>query len=221
MMTDTQFQRHTLAWLTAPGWHDARAAAPPAHQQALAMWQQHDWPVTVRRTDVDTAPHQLDVGLPLPPDAVTGAKLRIALRVARDHIARSALPLTLAAASHAAGPWREQLNQLRHEAGTSDLRVYGSIAMEALTNLPYVRPTSDIDLLYLPASQRQLEAVLAVLAHHAETLPLDGEIVFPGGQAVAWKEWLQARATAAKVLVKQLQRVSLENTELLWETLPP
>jgi phosphoribosyl-dephospho-CoA transferase len=60
-----------------------------------------------------------------------------------------------------------------------------------------------------------------VLAHHAETLPLDGEVVFAGGRAVAWKEWLQARATAAKVLVKQLQRVSLENTELLWETLPP
>lgn len=219
-MTDTRFDRHTLVWLTATGWAAARAAAPPAHHAALAMWQQHDWPVVVRRTEVDTAPDQLDLGLPLPPDAATGTRLRIALRVSRDQIARSAPPLALAAASDAAGPWRVQLDQLRRDAGESDLRVYGSLAMQALTGLPYVRPTSDIDLLFYPASQRQLDTVLALLVRHAETLPLDGEFVFPGGRAVAWKEWRQARANTAKVLVKQSRRVSLQNTELLWEALP-
>lgn len=221
MMADTQFERHTLVWLTMPGWDAARAVASTAHHAALAMWQQHDWPVVVRRTDVDTTPHQLDLGLPLPPDAVTGNKLRIALRVSREHVDRSAPPLALAAASHAAGAWRSQLDHLRHDAGECDLRVFGSLAMQALTGLPYVRPTSDIDLLLRPASQRQLDTVLALLGRHADTLPLDGEIVFPGGRAVAWKEWLQARATAAKVLVKQLERVSLQNTELLREALPP
>ena len=221
MMTDTQLERHTLVWLAAPGWDAARAAAPLAQHAALSSWQQHDWPVVVRRTDVDTAPDQLDLGLPLPPDAATGAKLRIALRASRKHVDRTAPPLALAAASHTASPWREQLDQLHHEAGESDLRVFGSRAMQALTGLPYVRPTSDIDLLFRPASQRQLHTVLALLARYAETLPLDGEIDFPGGRAVAWKEWLQARANGAKVLVKQLDRVSLQNTELLWEALPP
>lgn len=216
-----EFERHTLVWLAAPGWEAARAAAPPAHHPALSMWQQHDWPAVVRRTDVDTAPHQLDLGLPLPPDAVTGNKLRIALRVSREHVDRSAKPLALAAASHAAGPWRAQLDLLRHDAGACDLRLFGSLAMQAVTGLPYVRPTSDIDLVLRPASQRQLDSVLALLAHHAEALPLDGEIVFPGGRAVAWKEWLHARTNGAKVLVKQLDRVSLQNTALLWEALPP
>lgn len=219
-----EFERHTLVWLAAPGWEAARAAGPPTHHAALSMWQQHDWPVVVRRTDVDTAPHQLDLGLPLPPDAVTGAKLRVALRVLRDHVDRSAPPLTLAAASHAAGAWRvqlDQLDQLRQDAGDCDLRVFGSLAMQAMTGLPYVRPTSDIDLLLRPASQRQLGTTMVLLAHHAETLPLDGEIVFPGGRAVAWKEWLHARANGAKVLVKQLDRVSLQNTALLWEALSP
>jgi phosphoribosyl-dephospho-CoA transferase len=221
MMADTQLERHTLVWLAAPGWDAARAAAPPAHHAALALWQQHDWPVVVRRTDVDTAPGQLDLGLPLPPDAVTGNKLRIALRVSREHIDRSAPPLALAAASHAAGPWRGQLDHLRQDAGDCDLRVFGSLAMQALTGLPYVRPTSDIDLLLRPASQRELAITLALLESYAETLPLDGEIIFPGGRAVAWKEWLQARGNGAKVLVKQLDRVSLQNTALLWEALPP
>jgi phosphoribosyl-dephospho-CoA transferase len=221
MMADTQFERHTLVWLATQGWDAARAAAPPAHHAALALWQQHEWPVVVRRTDVDTAPHQLDLGLPLPPDAVTGNKLRIALRVLRDHVDRSAPPLALAAASHAADPWRRQLDQLRHDAGECELRVFGSLAMQAMTGLPYVRPTSDIDLLLHPASQRQLDTMLALLARHADTLPLDGEIVFPGGRAVAWKEWLHARANGAKVLVKQLDRVSLQHTALLWEALAP
>lgn len=221
MMADTQFERHTLVWLATQGWDAARATAPPAHHAALAMWQQHDWPVVVRRTDVDTTPEQLDLGLPLPPDTVTGNKLRVALRVARKHIERSAPPVALAAASHAAGPWRGQLDQLRQDAGDCDLRVFGSLAMQALTGLPYVRPMSDIDLLLRPASWRQLATMLELLARHAETLPLDGEIVFPGGRAVAWKEWLQARANGAKVLVKQLDRVSLQNTALLWEALPP
>jgi phosphoribosyl-dephospho-CoA transferase len=46
-------------------------------------------------------------------------------------------------------------------------------------------------------------------------LPLDGEIVFPSGDAVAWKEW----AGAERVLVKRASAVRLAPVAELLSTL--
>ena len=91
--------------------------------------------------------------------------------------------------------------------------------MQALTGLLYVTPASDIDLLFHPTCRRQLDDGVALLARHAEELPLDGEIVFPGGQAVSWKEWRMAIANPAKVIVKELHGVRLVDTASLLSTL--
>jgi phosphoribosyl-dephospho-CoA transferase len=56
---------------------------------------------------------------------------------------------------------------------------------------------------------------MAVLTRHAAHLPLDGEIVFPGGQAVSWQEWRMAIANPSKVLVKELDSVRLAETASL------
>ncbi|MET0321200.1 MAG: malonate decarboxylase holo-[acyl-carrier-protein] synthase, partial [Duganella sp.] len=174
--------------------------------------------------------------LPLPPDPATGHKPRIGLRVRRADVARVAPPMALGAALAAAvpatAPERAALAALLADAGASAacLRVYGSLAMQALTGLHYLRPASDIDLLFHPASRRQLDDVVALLARHAQTLPLDGEIVFPGGRAVAWKEWRLAcgdtvgatsgATTGARVMVKSLHRVYLAHPRQLLEELP-
>lgn len=209
--------RHDLAWLTAQGWEAACGAAAAQHRPALAAWRRNGWPAVVRRRDADAGQDDVCLGIPLPPDPDSGAKVRISLRVARDHIAHVTPPLPLRAAP--LGNGLAALDALtRPGASTADisLHIYGSLAMQALTGQAYLTPASDIDLLFYPATTPQLDAGLALLAAHATLLPLDGEIVFPDGCAVSWKEWLQATASRSRVLVKDLDAVRLaEPAQLL------
>lgn len=211
--------RHQLVWLDASGWQEVLAAASPAHRPALQQWQQRQAPLVVRRHEPDAPADQICLGLPLPPDAISGNKLRIGLKVQRTHIARikPALPLHLALAVQQ--PWHDALIEFAGAARPFALQVYGSLAMQVLTGLPYLSANSDIDLLFHPRSASQLEQGLALLAEYAQRLPLDGEIVFPEDQAVAWKEWRLARSTQAKVLVKSGASVRLCDTASLLATL--
>jgi phosphoribosyl-dephospho-CoA transferase len=211
--------RHNLVWLSPQGWHDAIAAAAPEHSAALEKWQRNDWPAIVRRREASVAADEVCLGVPLPPDA-DGLKVRIALRVPAREVTRSVPPLPLKSVLPAlASPWREELTALDNRAVGLVLRVYGSLALQMLTGQPYVTPRSDIDLLFYPATPQQLNAGLALLAFHATHLPLDGEIVFPSGQAVAWKEWRQAQAANAHVLVKEQDAVHLASPNALLATL--
>lgn len=232
------FARHNLVWLTAEGWNAAHAfaRADPARDgdaadaadagtAALERWRLADWPLVARRRDADAAADEACIGLALPPDA-GGIKRRIALRVPAAGVAKTAPPLALAKAlallaEQAAAPaaWQPALAALRDDAVGLDLRVYGSLALQALTGLSYLRAGSDIDLLLQPHSDQQLRAGLALFGRHAAALPLDGEIVFPRGEAVAWKEWAAAQASGARVLVKEHNIVRLMPPELLAATL--
>ncbi|MYM73759.1 malonate decarboxylase holo-[acyl-carrier-protein] synthase [Duganella sp. FT134W] len=202
-----------LVWLTAIGWHAAFDAAREEHKTAISWWANHDWPVVVRRMDADAGADEVCLGLPLPPDSA-GVKVRIALRARVADISRTAPALLLRDAATV-----RDVAALCDDAGTLPLRVFGSMAMQALTGLQYLSPTSDVDVLLHPGSRRQLEEGMALLARHAERLPLDGEIVFPGGAAVSWKEWQMAMTHPAKVLVKDLQSVRLTETASLLATL--
>ncbi len=201
--------RHQLVWLNDAGWQATIAAAPVAHQAPLRDWQRRKAPLVVRRHEPGARADELCLGLPLPPDPVSGNKLRIALKVRREHIEaiKPALPLHLALAVEA--PWRTTLIALQKAAQRFQFQVYGSLAMQAMTGLPYLSASSDIDLLFHPADATQLNEGLALLGEFAASLPLDGEIIFPGDQAVAWKEWRHALAHPAKVLVKTGNAVQL------------
>ena len=215
-------ERHMLAWLDDAGWNAAQATIEPQPKTAFRLWQNQSWPVIVRRADNDAAPDEICLGLPLPPDEDTGAKVRISLRAHAAHIRKATPAIELAAVLRSSSnPLRAPLAALEHEAAGMHLRVYGSLAMEAITGLPYVSPTSDVDILFHPTSRRQLEDGIAVLCRHAKLFPLDGEIVFPGGAAVSWKEWRMAIAYPAKVIVKELRGVRLADTASLLALLEP
>jgi phosphoribosyl-dephospho-CoA transferase len=95
------------------------------------------------------------------------------------------------------------------------LRSYGSLALQAITGARYLTASSDIDLLFCPVTTSQLEAGIALLSSHQASLPLDGEVMFPGGDAVAWREWRDARARGARVLVKRIDAVRLADPAAL------
>lgn len=206
---------------------DQPARPAPGFDADLALWRRRDWPLVVRRREPGLPAGMLSVGLPLPP-AADGSKRRIACNIAMDRIARHAAPLLLATAIKAAPlAWQAPLQALLADnaraAGAPTLQVFGSLAMQALTGQSYLGPASDIDLLLVPRSAPALHAGLALLLRHADAVPLDGEIVFPGGAAVAWREWAGSAAGAPgqRVLVKGLEGVQLAPRASLLATLEP
>ncbi len=212
------FCRHDLVWLAGRGWDAALGAALPGQHAAIEQWRRAGWPAVVRRADAGLAPGHVSLGIPLPP-AADGSKGRIALGASGDDVVRRTRPIGLADAARAApGHWRAALAAL---AACMPLHAYGSLAMQALTGQSYVTPESDIDLLFLPADRDALDAGLALLEQHAAGLPLDGEIMFPSGEAVAWKEWIHAGRHPARVLVKDAGAVRLAPMADLLATLEP
>lgn len=216
-------RRHDLLWLTASGWNDVMAQG--AHLPELARWRDADWPVVVRRSEPGLAAGTVSIGVPLPPSLNadgSGTRRRFGAHLAAAGVARRQRPMTLAqVAPYAPALWQAALGALvSQHSGAAPLRVFGSMAMQAATSLPYLTATSDIDVLLLPRSRAELQAGVALLQRHGAHLPLDGEIVFPDGAAVSWKEWAGADAARQdRVLVKTLSAVALLPMATLLATL--
>lgn len=206
-------RRHSLVWVTPAGWR-ALEARETAWAEELAAWARAGRPLVARRHDADAPSNEVCLGLPLPPHPTLG-KRRIALRVPASALERIDEALALdAVCATVPEAWRLPLANLQSEAAAAGigLRVFGSAAWQALTGLDYLSETSDIDLLFAPGNAAALRQGLALLAAHARALPLDGEILFPSGRAVSWKEWFLADTCAAgtRVLVKHEHGVALE-----------
>jgi phosphoribosyl-dephospho-CoA transferase len=173
----------------------------------------------VRRSEPGTPPTLLCLGIPAPPDA-SGQKVRLGFAAERRHIDKLRPPMAMDEAE-APVTWQPGLASLRIalRAAGIDCRVFGSLAMQTLTGDRYLAAGSDIDLLLRPLNHDQLEAGLALVARHALSLPLDGEIEFPFGHAVSWKEWLGSEASprhgADRVLAKHLDTVCLKRRDEL------
>lgn len=210
--------RHGLVWLNAAGWQDALARVADDHRFAVQRWRQHDWPAVIRRRDVECVSGEICIGIALPPDR-DGVKLRVPLRVDLQGVHEMRAPLTVAdVIAHAELPWQDDLRAMRDEIAMRglEIRVYGSLALQALTGLSYLRPASDIDVLFSPQDRLQLEQGISVLKQYAARLPLDGEVAFPTGHAVSWKEWEQACSNADnRVLVKHDRGVALQRVGAL------
>ncbi|MFL6673589.1 MAG: malonate decarboxylase holo-[acyl-carrier-protein] synthase [Massilia sp.] len=210
------YSRHDLVWLTPHGWRAAAESAPAPDRDAIELWRREDWPAIVRRHDAGAPAGTVSLGIALPPDPADGSKRRIAIRAPGSHVARRTPPLPLAETLAAApAHWHQGLAALDANAPGPGLRAYGSLALQALTGRQYLTASSDIDLLFGPATVGQLDAGIALLSAHVATLPLDGEIVFPCGDAVAWKEWRGARENGARVLVKSIGAVRLADPAAL------
>ncbi|MFB9291471.1 malonate decarboxylase holo-[acyl-carrier-protein] synthase [Pseudoduganella plicata] len=216
------FARHDLVWLTSRGWQRVRATVPPGALDRLDAWRDAGWPAVVRRAEIDLAPGEVAIGFALPPGA--DGKVRVGCRAELADIGRRTRALPLVGALDAApAPWRDALAALERQAAEAGLglAVYGSLALQALTGQSYLMPTSDIDLLLRPLNRAQLMTGLDLLARHGALLPLDGEVVFPDGRAVAWKELRAAfdGAPGTRVLAKSLERVGLVKPDELLATL--
>jgi phosphoribosyl-dephospho-CoA transferase len=203
--------RHTLVWIASSQRQRMLAhAQDEASRNALRRWFAADWPLIVRRPDLNASAHTIALGLPLPPRQ---GRRRLGFEVHACAVERSSPPITVAEAAPKLPPrWAQSLGVLAGEAQRSGvtLRVYGSVAWQALTRLEYLHADSDVDLLWQPRDLAQLEAMLAILQRWAARYGMhaDGEFILPCGAAVAWREWCASRGDE-RVLVKRVGALAL------------
>ena len=207
----TALHRHQIARLTAAGWQrlldrdwDREA------RDCLRYWAAHGLPLVVtRQRDEDDG---IAMGLSAPR---RWSHRRLALRVDKtevlyfDEFPRLDQLVTQLPQS-ARTPARQLALALQACGATA--RVYGSHGWQHLTGLQHVRDGSDIDVWVSVSSEEQADAVAAALnAFESPTRRLDGELVFEGDAAIAWREWLAGRAgRATALLVKRLHGASME-----------
>jgi phosphoribosyl-dephospho-CoA transferase len=199
------FQRHDLAWLD-PGWREALLLPiAPGDETTIEDWVERGRPAVICRRGQGTPAGSLSLGIALP-----GPGRRLGLLVTTDAIARHTGPLRLRdVVASAPDAWQGPLAALdvALTAVGTPAGVFGSLAWQHLSGEPYLRATSDVDLLLSLLGPASLQSALDVLAAHDQaTVRLDGEVLFPGGHAVAWRE-LAGRP--ARVLVKSVDGVAL------------
>lgn len=198
-------QRHDLFHLAPDAWAEVLQRTWDAGAlDCLTYWRDHDLPLVVSR-QVCTADDDGMVALGLPAPN-RWSRRRLALQVRSDGLGR---PAVLPGLECVAGVLPPGLI----EALPFDVRIAGSFAWQQLTGLACVHAGSDIDLLVKVADAPAADAVATLLADCGQSGPrLDGELIFPSGAAVAWREWAAVGGTAARqVLVKRLGGAALED----------
>lgn len=214
-------RRHDRAWLhVSAAFRSDCMVADGSHWQQVQEWIRLGRPLVVPRQAASTT--WVSLGLALP--ARCGRK-RLSIQVERKDIATISPPMPLAMCLPAvSGPDRNCLARLDaalHGAGVR-IGIYGSMAWELASGETYRNEASDLDVVCDVFDRNQVDTVLAVLQEAAVGLsfPLDGEIRFPGGQAVAWRELLSCRNTpGAKVLAKGNEEIELVAIETLMDGL--
>ena len=213
--------RHDLCYLRR-GCDFRFLCAEPGHglSAIVAAWIADERPLVVSRQGARAEQVQLALTLP----ARLGRQ-RLACLVNREDVLLTRPPLAVGDClprleMHA----RTVLADLDATllASGVQLGVFGSLAWEVLSGESYRHAESDIDLICDLRSHRQLDDSLHALrvASARMTCRLDGELRFPGGDAVAWRELAACRhRPTAQVLVKGLYEVELKPVAALLDSL--
>lgn len=198
------FPRNHLVWIDDEMWTELLAESRAAEvRAAIASWREHRRPLVVRGARSDAGKARVAVGLPAPLGASCS---RVALEVGRDSVLSCRPFPKLQQIAHRQSWYGAELDLDRAIAATGAVaRVYGSFGWQALTGESYVHEASDIDLCIDVPNFASACAVVRHLEQAQLARRLDGELVFAGGNAVAWREfagWLDGQAQS--VLVKSL-----------------
>lgn len=204
-------RRHDLAWLRP----DAAIRFQCGLSDAGLSARVSDWIASGRPLVVARQPANTDdvlLGLTLP---ASEERRRIGCAVARQDVTRISGPLAVQLCLHRLAPEAaDAMSALASRLAARDIAigVYGSLAWEVISKESYRHEASDVDVICDVRSLEQTRTALAALAKTAARLPcgLDGEIRFPDGRAVAWKElamtWTDRHS---QVLVKGPEEVGM------------
>lgn len=180
-------QRNQLVWLHPGAWQEITAR--PWDDQArslLTHWAERQLPLVVARQREGTDPTHISLGLPAP---LQWERRKLALEARPEHVARTGhFPWLHALVQQ--GTWSEGVHVRARALRALGLqaRVYGSHGWQSITGLACVHDASDLDLCFEAPDLHTAIALCKVLAELDHGMPLDGEIVFRQGGAVAWRE---------------------------------
>jgi phosphoribosyl-dephospho-CoA transferase len=204
-------KRHDLVFVRPDAWLSLLQARPDlAAYSYVSQWAENGWPLIRRRPLPDET--GIALGLPLPP---TLGRQRLALNLPAESVRATLRPPLLSDCTGVAPTYWRGLIAALLEVDDSVL-CFGSLAWQQMTGLPYLRPGSDIDLLWTvhnAAHAARLAQDIAIIEFTAP-LRLDGELLLPSGEAVQWREWLSG---APQLLVKSMTGVSMTSREALFQ----
>lgn len=208
-------RRHQLMYLSGAGWQTVLGRSWDAEALAcLQHWAAHRLPLVVTRQPLqpEVIGRHVTLGLSAPP--AWGRRL-LSLQLPPAALGWiDEFPFAAEVVKQVPGATRRKVRSLigALERRGIRTRTYGSYGWQCLTGLEYVHGCSDLDLWFAVESTAQAdEAVEQLLACVPPQLRLDGELVFPDGAAVAWREWAAWRTGLTRgVLVKRLRSVGVE-----------
>jgi phosphoribosyl-dephospho-CoA transferase len=203
--------RNQLVWLSDEAWLRVLSRAWDTQAQSiLNHWRSRQLPLVVCRQRVPGSSTTISLGLPAP---LQWERRKLALEVVATDITRvGCFPLLTPdllgpADATALHHFLQHLAVLHVPA-----RVYGSYGWQLLTGLPCVRDSSDLDLI-LPVPDLDTAGQIVWLLRGLHlACRVDGELLFPDAQAVAWREYAQLiGGKVEQVLVKHCRGVQLSS----------
>lgn len=216
-------QRHDLVYLQPhESYEFLNASLPLSVTMAVDQMITSQQPLTVCRQDIDKVvkvatsyiedgrKYRLALMLPKLPEVITSPLVLEAL-----------IPQLPKAIQQ---PTQKFIDRCAHLA--CDVRVYGSFANQYFTGLPFVQPTSDLDVLIVANSDNISLVLLEIeafkrLADAVVGLKVDGEIRLQGRDDVSFSELSHAiMFDIPTVLVKTLFDIKLQKIDVLlgWNT---
>lgn len=211
-------QRNQLVWLSDSGWKQLLGRKDNAWDAEatciLQHWHSIQLPLVVCTQRQRHSPATISLGLPAPEQ---WSRRKLALEVLPQAVERTGgFPsLKQVAHSYFAVPAMQNLLTAM-QANRVQMQVYGSFGWRFLTGLDYVRSTSDLDLrAEVPDHATACKVVLA-LGSLQMPLRVDGELAFPDGSAIAWREYQQwVDGKVDRLLVKSRTSVQLLDPAVL------
>lgn len=212
-----EYSRHDMVFLTADGFKAACENArlltgKPAPPEVLELMSPDIPAVVTRQREMRENGDILDIGFPLP-HRQNGGRLRVVGAVPQHEIARHITPFaaagqSFAAVSGAADTIIKGLHSIGNLFGV-EVGVFGSLAMHALTGMPYFSEGSDYDIFVRATSENAdicgfYKALLKLEAEHA--VSIDAEIACLENSGAKLKELFSGQKT---VLCKGLYDVKL------------
>jgi len=200
----TGLVRNHLVWIADAAWEEVSARLPDGQAREIVdHWRSQELPLVVTSQPAGIGAGRAALGLPAPH---RWCRRRLAFDVAFDAVHRHGHFPTLRQASRHYR-WQGAALRLDHALAAlgAQTHVYGSHGWQLLTGQSYLHDGSDIDLCIDVPNFETARAAVTHLERAALDHRVDGELVFPDGSAVAWREFRRMLAgETGAVLIKRL-----------------
>lgn len=210
-------RRHTLLSMSEAGKRQAAASAQPKDAERLnILWERYPQvPVICARQSGRAPEGWLEGGISFP-ERDREARIRFALMVPESEILNAVTPWQIFSSfvEERTALAREKTLLKRMEGEDIKIGIFGSMALEQYTGLPYVHDASDFDLVIKARGREALNRFWSEIK--TAGMAADVELLLKSGWYVKAAELFSGSAT---VLAKSECEAALLSSREVWETI--